>query len=393
MCYICISRSLKLTMCVTQISDELRPYFDSEIPQAVERMLADPMMDPMITFGFGQNMISDIRLKLSGVRSADQFQRVFVQPMLENIIARTSSGFSNNGADGIPAQCGHLFISNHRDIVLDGALLQLLLLHAGRPTSEITFGSNLISSQFVEDFGRSNKMYKILRDGTGRDLVRNSILLSEHIHQVVARKDSIWISQRDGRTKNGHDKTDQGLIKMLTLGNRNNPVQAIAELNIIPFAVSYEYESCDAMKAREIYMRRRGAYVKAPGEDMRSIMQGITQFKGAIHIQLCEPLSAAELAALDSSEGNDMVRGVASMIDNRIYRAYRLFATNYIAYDIKNTSNTYADFYDSDSRDRFDAYLHRQAESVTDADTDEIYDILLDIYANPVINKTLADMQ
>ena len=379
-------------MSVTQPSDDLRPYLDSEIPQAVKRMLTDPLMDPMITFGFGPHDIPAIRAELGTVSSAEQFQRVFVQPMLENIIARTSSGFSSNGVDCISARCGHLFISNHRDIVLDGALLQLLLLHSGRPTSEITFGSNLISSQFVEDFGRSNKMYKILRDGTGRDLVRNSKILSGHIHQVVADGHSIWISQRDGRTKNGHDKTDQGLIKMLTLGNRNNPVKAIAALNIIPFAVSYEYESCDSMKAREIYMRRRGAYVKAPGEDMRSIMQGITQFKGGIHIQMCEPLSAEEFSALDSAEGNDMVRAVASIIDNRIYRAYRLFPTNYIAYDIKNGNGTYSHLYDSDARREFDKYLHRQSESVTDADTDEIYDILLDIYANPVIDKILADM-
>ena len=261
-------------MNASRISDDLRPYFDYEIPQAVKRMLANPIMNQMITFGFGADCVADIRTALMGVRSADDFQHVFVKPMLENIIARTSSGFTTDGLQYISPLCGHLFISNHRDIVLDGALLQLLLLCAGMPTSEITFGSNLISSPFVEDFGRSNKMYKILREGSGRDLVRNSMLLSQHIHNVVDAGGSIWISQRDGRTKNGHDKTDQGLIKMLTLDGRKNPLQAISKLNIIPFAVSYEYESCDALKAREIYMRRRGAYVKAPGEDMRSILQG-----------------------------------------------------------------------------------------------------------------------
>ena len=379
-------------MNASRISDDLRPYFDYEIPQAVKRMLANPIMNQMITFGFGADCVADIRTALMGVRSADDFQHVFVKPMLENIIARTSSGFTTDGLQYISPLCGHLFISNHRDIVLDGALLQLLLLCAGMPTSEITFGSNLISSPFVEDFGRSNKMYKILREGSGRDLVRNSMLLSQHIHNVVDAGGSIWISQRDGRTKNGHDKTDQGLIKMLTLDGRKNPLQAISKLNIIPFAVSYEYESCDALKAREIYMRRRGAYVKAPGEDMRSILQGITQYKGGINIQICQPLSIRELQAMASVEGNDMVRGVASIIDNRIYQAYRLFPTNYMAYDIKNGSNTYSAFYDASGRAKFDEYLHRQAASVADAEQTEIYDILLDIYANPVVNKTLANM-
>ena len=322
------------------------------------------------------------------VRSADGFQQAFVQPMLENIIRKSSTGFTFGGEEHIARGEGHLFVSDHRDIVLDGALLQLVLLYAGLPTSEITFGSNLISSGFVEDFGRSNKMYKIIRGGSGRDLVRNSHILSDHIHEVVGSGKSIWISQRDGRTKDGDDKTDQGLVKMLTMGGAGSPADALTGLNIVPFAVSYEYESCDSLKARELYIKRRGTYEKVPGEDLRSIVTGVKQPKGAIHIQICPPLRPDEIEGLAAGEsGNDMIRGVASLIDRRIYAAYRLFPTNYMAYDMRSGVNAYeGEQYGPQQREEFVAYLKGRVAGL-DGDADELFDIMVDIYANPVKNK------
>lgn len=367
--------------------DDLRPYADAEIPAAMKRMAADPTLTDMVKFAFPNVEVGEIREKLLEVKNADEFQKVFVQPMLENIVHKSSTNFTVAGAENISPSEGHLFVSDHRDIVLDGALLQLVLVYAGLPTCEITFGSNLISSPFVEDFGRSNKMYKIIRGGAGRDLVRNSRILSEHIHDVVGDGRSIWISQRDGRTKDGNDKTDQGLIKMLTLCGGDDPIEALIKLHIVPFAISYEYESCDAMKAREIYMKRRGSYTKAPGEDMRSIINGVKQEKGAIHIQICPAIEAEEIRAFAGKEGNDMLRGVASLIDKRIYEAYKLFPTNYIAYDVKNGVNAYEnEKYTADQRAAFTAYLKGRVNDI-EGKADELYDIMLDIYANPVMNK------
>ncbi len=368
--------------------DSLRPYTDAEIPAAMRRMAADPTLDEVVAFAFPGVDPGAVREKLLQVRSADGFQQAFVQPMLENIIRSSSSGFTFGGERNIGRGEGHLFISDHRDIVLDGALLQLVLIYSGLPTSEITFGSNLVSSGFVEDFGRSNKMYKIIRGGSGRDLVRNSHILSDHIHEVVGEGRSIWISQRDGRTKDGDDRTDQGLVKMLTLGGEGSPAEALDRLHIVPFAVSYEYESCDALKAREIYVRRRGAYEKAPGEDLRSIITGVKQPKGAIHIEVCPPLRSEELTELAAGEGgNDMIRGVAALIDRRIYEAYRLFPTNYIAYDIRSGSDAYRGReYGARQREEFVAYLKGSVAAVA-GDPDELFDIMVDIYANPVKNK------
>lgn len=374
-------------MDTTENIDDLRPYTDAEIPAAMQRMASDPTLSDMVKFAFPGVEVEEIREKLLGVKSADEFQRVFVQPMLENIVRKSSTGFTASGGDNIVTGEGHLFVSDHRDIVLDGALLQLVLIYSGFPTCEITFGSNLISSPFVEDFGRSNKMYKIIRGGAGRDLVRNSRILSEHIHKVVGEGHSIWISQRDGRTKDGNDKTDQGLIKMLTLAGGDDPIEALIKLHITPFAISYEYESCDVAKAREIYMRRRGSYTKAPGEDLRSIISGVKQEKGAIHIQVCPALEPSEIRAFAGNEGNEMLRGVASLIDQRIYEAYKLFPTNYIAYDVKNGVNAYEnDKYTSAQRTAFTRYLKERVADIEGA-KDELYDIMLDIYANPVMNK------
>lgn len=375
---------------MTDNPDNLRPYKDAEIPAAMERMAVDPSLADMVRFAFPGVQLETVREKLLGVQSSDEFQEVFVRPMLENIVKASSTGFTAAGEGNITRGEGHLFVSDHRDIVLDGALIQLVLVYSGLSTSEITFGSNLISSGFVEDFGRSNKMYKILRGGAGRDLVRNSRILSEHIHKVVGEGRSIWISQRDGRTKDGDDKTDQGLIKMLAMGG-DDPAEALVSLNIVPYAISYEYEPCDALKAREIYIRRRGPYTKAPGEDLRSIIMGVKQYKGGIHIEVCPPVRPGEIRNLAAGgEGNDMFRGVASVIDRRIYEGYRLFPTNYIAYDIKEGVNAYEnDMYTAGQRADFVEYLKKRVADV-EGDNDELFDIMLDIYGNPVKNKLSA---
>lgn len=375
-------------MDTVELRTDLLPYTDAEVPAAMKRLVADPLLKDMAGFAFPEIPLAEIKERLLRVTSADEFQAVFVRPMLGRILDKSSSSFTMGGLEHIEVEKGHLFMSDHRDIVLDGSLLQVALLDCGLPTSEITFGSNLICAPFVEDFGKCNKMYKILRGGSARDLVRNSHILSEHIREVVRDGRCIWISQRDGRTKDGNDHTDQGLIKMLTLSGGEDVAAALGELHIVPFAISYEYESCDALKARELYMRRRGDYKKAPGEDLRSIITGVKQFKGAIHLQVCPPLREEEIRQLSAGdEGNELLRGVAGLIDRRIYEAYRLFATNYIAYDRKFGQARYAGTqYTQEQYEAFGDYLERATEGF-DGDRAELLDILLDIYATPVVNK------
>lgn len=378
------------------IRDDLRPFYDSEIPAAMKRLAASPTLSEVVNYAFPGADIEDVRQRLLKIETSHQFQMMFVKQLLENIVRGTMKAFTTGGLEKLDLSRGHLYISNHRDIVLDGALLQLLLLQGGLPTSEITFGSNLVSSGFVEDFGRSNKMYKILRGGSARDLVRNSHILSKHLHNVVGQGDGIWISQRDGRTKDGNDRTDQGILKMFSMEGGENPADALKELNIQPVAISYEYESCDALKARELYISRREPYVKAPGEDMKSILTGVKQYKGEVHMEVCPALRPEEIEALDGDNTNEMLRNVAALIDARITEAYKLYNTNLIAYDIREGSAAFAERYTESEKSEFMEYIGRKLTEVNPdeaMDPEELAEIMLDIYANPVRNKLEAGLE
>ncbi len=366
--------------------DDLCPFCDSEIPAAMKRIAAHRSLEDMVRYAFPGTDIEEIRRQLLAITTADEFQHLFVKKQLYSIIKSSMSAFTTGGTENLHNGGGHLFITNHRDIVLDGALLQLMLIEEKLPTSEISFGSNLVSSDFVEDFGKCNKMYKILRGGSARDLVRNSRTLSQHLRDVVGEGRSIWISQRDGRTKDGDDRTDQGLLKMFTMTGGDDIYASLKGLNILPAAISYEYESCDALKAKEIYFSRRGPYIKSPGEDMHSIITGVKQYKGEVHLEACKPITADEIDALTGDNNNDILRRMAALIDSRIIGAYKLYNTNYMAYDLKGGTDTFADRYSREEREEFTDYLRTQAAK-TDGDMDELTDILLDIYANPVKNK------
>lgn len=372
---------------IKDIYEDLRPYRNDEIPGAMRRLADYGMLKDICDYTFPEIPLDEIRQAILSSRTSDEFQVAFGLPLLKRIIDTTMSAFTYGGVDNIDRSKGHLYMSNHRDIVLDGALLQYVLYDNGVTTTEITFGSNLISPGFIEDFGRSNKMFKIVRGGSTRDLVQNSQILSAHLHEVVNEGKSIWISQRDGRTKDGNDRTDQGLVKMLTMdGTDSTHFEAIADLNIIPFAISYEYESCDALKAREIYISRRGDYAKQPGEDLKSILTGVQQYKGEVHLELCEPITGDEISGLEGENNNETLRNMAALIDRRIISAYKLYGTNYMAYDIRKGTSEYLGKYSAEQRDEFTAYLKKQASAI-DGDQDEIFDILLDIYATPVVNK------
>lgn len=369
------------------IYEDQRPYCDSEIEGAMKRIAGYRELGDICAYSLPDTPLEEIREAVVACRTADDFQAALGFPLLTQIIRTSMSAFTFGGTEYLKPEEGYLYISNHRDIVLDGALLQYVMYSIGLPTTEITFGSNLVSPGFVEDFGRSNKMFKIVRGGSARDLVQNSQLLSAHLHEVVDSGKSIWISQRDGRTKDGNDRTDQGLVKMFTMDGRGRSVtESLAALHIVPFAISYEYESCDALKAREIYLSRRGKYEKAPGEDMKSILTGIQQWKGEVHLEICEPIRSGDIDSLDGENTNEVLRSMASILDERIISGYKLYATNYIAYDMREGSSRFGGRYTAQERDEFSQYIERQASGI-DGERQELLKILLDIYANPVVNK------
>ena len=294
-----------------------------------------------------------------------------------------------SGLEQLSPDKHYLFVSNHRDIMLDASLLQYWLVKNGFETTEITFGENLMRHPVVIDVGRSNKMFKVARPGGDiKEFYRQSLHLSEYIRYTIREKgESVWIAQRNGRTKNGIDRTDQGIIKMFCMSEDKDRVKALAELNIVPVAISYEWESCDVLKALELYESQYTKYTKKPGEDLNSIMTGIVQWKGRVHMALCEPIHAEELAAMEGLTNNEYHKAVAGLIDQRINGAYRLWPNNYVAHDILYGNERYRAIYTNEEREAFRHHLAKLDRYAETCDIERLQEIFLGIYANPVDNR------
>ena len=365
--------------------DDIRPYRDDEIPAAMQRIVNDPYFPAVAGYVYPDNTVEEVKGILLGCRNIYEFQTTVMKQVNEQVIQRTTDGLTFGGVERLDPSKWYLFISNHRDIVLDSCLLMYILHTNGHKIGEITFGSNLMKGQMVIDIGKSNKMFKVERGGNPRQMYLNSVHLSDYIRYAITdKKESVWIAQRNGRTKDGIDRTDQGLIKMLSMSGGRDRVQSLADLNIAPVSVSYEWESCDILKALELYASRDGKpYVKKPGEDLNSILTGITQPKGRVHIELCEPISIDDLNAIPSDYVDAQFRhSVAELMDKRICGGYRLFPNAYIAHDIRSGSNRYADHY---TPEQYKAFCARLAELDKFGNDPVLKDIFLGIYANPIV--------
>ena len=306
----------------------------------------------------------------------------------QRIIAQSITEFSCSGIERLRPDENYLYVSNHRDIMLDSSLLQYYLVTQGFDTTEITFGANLMMNQLLIDIGKSNKMFRVERPGGSiKEFYQASMHLSEYIrHTITEKHQSVWIAQRNGRTKDGVDATDQGIIKMFCMSEPKDKIKALGDLHIVPVSVSYEWETCDILKALELYQGQFAKYTKKPGEDLNSILTGILQHKGRVHFELCEPITAEELALYDDLTSNEYHKAVAQLIDSRIRPAYRLYPNNYIAHDIRYGSTRFSGFYTQEERDAFVSRLNKLDRYDT-CDLDQLRDIFLGIYANPVENR------
>lgn len=367
--------------------DDIRPYRDSEIPAAMKRIAESSSFPILASFVYPGRPLEEVRQMLLGFKSISDFQLEVMRCVNEQVIARSVTEFTYSGIDNISPNRRYLFVSNHRDIMLDSSLLQYVLFKNGQETSEITFGSNLMSSPLVIDIGKSNKMFRVERGGNMKDFYKSSMHLSEYIRHAITKKgESVWIAQRNGRTKDGNDATDQGIIKMFCMSKPDDKIGALAELNIVPVSVSYEWEPCDILKTLELYESKYIRYIKKPGEDLNSILTGITAQKGRVHFEICKPVSADLLQSLGNGvTGSEYNRRVAGYIDSEILSHYKLYPNNYIAHDIRYGCSEYADRYTADERNLFVSRLDRLAD-YSDCDTDMLYDIYLGIYSNPIDN-------
>ena len=367
--------------------DDIRPYYEEEIPAAMKRIAASRFFPLLSDYVFPDWCIDDVRKMVGGLTTTSDFQRQVMYFANRQIIARTTTEFIDAGLDRInPDKC-YLFVSNHRDIMLDASLLQNVLVDHGHDTAQITFGANLMHGGTVIDIGRSNKMFRVERGGNMKDFYKSSLRLSNYIRFILLEdKESVWIAQRNGRTKDGIDKTDQGIIKMFCMSRPDDKIAAISELNIVPVSVSYEWEPCDMLKSLELYESQFSKYTKKPGEDLNSILTGITQHKGRVYFEICNPLTVEELQPLSGLTNNDYHKAVARVIDKRIIDAYKLYPNNYIAYDLRFSTDKYANKYSAAEKDNFKAHM-KQLMRFDTCNMNQLIDIFLGIYSNPVISK------
>ena len=367
--------------------DDIRPYRDEEIPAAMQRIASNNSFPLVSKFVFPELTVEQAADKIRNIKTIYDFQHDVMIPMNEQVLEGTITEFSLGGIEKLDTSKRYLYVSNHRDIVLDSCILMYALYRdGGHDTGEITFGSNLMQGELVVDIGKSNKMFRVDRGRNPRELYSTSVHLSEYIRYAITEKhQSVWIAQRNGRTKDGIDRTDQGVIKMFGMSGPKDRVDALDELNIVPVSVSYEWESCDILKALELFESRNGEpYIKKPGEDLNSILTGIMQNKGRVHFQICDPLRREELEALSDVPNVQFHREVAQILDKRICSNYRLFPNAYIAHDLRYGNSKYADRYTKDQYDAFTAHMAELDKYSTDP---VLADIFLGIYANPIDNQ------
>lgn len=367
--------------------DDMRPYIDREIPAAMARIAGSDVFPIIAHYLYPEVPLEDVRERMLGYETVRDFQFDAMKRVNERVIELSVSEFSWNGTQRLAPGLSYLYVSNHRDIMLDACLLQYALYRDGFDSTEITFGANLMTNPVVVDIGRSNKMFRVERPGGGmREFYVKSRHLSDYIRYVLKeRNQSVWIAQRNGRAKDGNDFTEPGVVKMLGMSSDKGDVLG---LHIVPMAISYEWEPCDILKAVELYISSQATYVKQPGEDLNSILTGIMQPKGRVHIELGEPLMPYELGGNALSSGSEYVKAVTALIDYRIHTNYRLYPNNYIAYDLRNGCSRFADKYDKTMLEAFKDHMEGAIAKTEDRYNDErLRDIFLGIYSNPVKNK------
>ena len=373
----------------------ISPYTDAEAAEALSILAEYPQLTKFSQQFFPNEEPDFMKKVFKSIKTIDDFQVLVIQKIVRWIIENTARNFSYDGINNIDPSKKFLALSNHRDIILDPAITQIILHANGLPMTEIAVGDNLISNKAIEHLLRSNRMIKVIRGVSARELYLSSQLLSKYIRlNITEQRSSIWLAQRQGRTKNGYDITEQGLLKMLDMSGKADFQTNFEELNITPMSISYEYEPCDILKARELVISRKRKYVKAEGEDYNSIMTGIMQPKGNIHMNIGKPLTSDEIAAAALCYKNDRYQLIRHAVDVRVIEGYQLWKNNYIAYDIANQGFRYSHLYDQADVEAFVDYMQHKLDTVEpEINREDLRRIFLDIYANPVFTKELLEKE
>jgi len=368
--------------------EDIRPYHDREVAEITARLANNPGFIEVVQYVFPDRTEADIRAQLAIINTVDEFQKKIAHPAIRTLADNTSASLEVSGLENITKGESYLFISNHRDIILDSALLNVLLLESGHQTTQTAIGNNLLSSDLITDLTKLNKNFVVKRNTGARELYENSLRLSSYIrHHITEGLSSIWIAQREGRTKDGLDKTQPGLLKMLSIGCEEPLRNCFRDLKVTPVAISYENDPCDVLKIPELKaVSRDEKYEKKPGEDFLSIITGLKGFKGRIHVSIGKTIDKELNVLADFPNMNDKLRELGDIIDRQIFEIYKLWPTNLMAHDLLHGEDVHKSEYTENDRD---AFVKKAKERLADAglDTEEDYRWLLKMYANPVKNN------
>ncbi|MDX1905389.1 MAG: 1-acyl-sn-glycerol-3-phosphate acyltransferase [Bacteroidia bacterium] len=360
--------------------DEIRAYYDTEVPEVMLRITQKPSFQALMPHLLPDIPLPEVEAGFRSVTSTWDFQRKYIHKAIRSIISDSTAGLSCEGLEYVTPETPRLFLSNHRDIILDSAFLNVLLFEHQVPTSHIAIGDNLLVSPIVSDLMRLNKSFIVHREAPRHLMLAYSERLGRYIRHIITEvKESVWLAHRNGRSKEGIDQTHTGLLKMLTLGGPDSLADNFNQLSICPMAISYEYEPCDWLKAEEkVYHYKNIPYLK---DDKMAMVRGIRDPKGRVHLAIGAPLHLREEDVTCHPTRNDFLRWLAAELDMRIWQYYRKWPTHYIAHDLLHHTQAYAEQYTPDEKNAFEAHLEMRVTSCPDH-RDEIRTQILKLYAN-----------
>jgi 1-acyl-sn-glycerol-3-phosphate acyltransferase len=369
--------------------DDIRPFDDSEVNHYLRLLIDDEGFQHILRLLFeGEDQIEHVKQALANIHTIKDLQHKFVCQLVEDFILKKSTdGLTASGLENLDKNTSYLFISNHRDIVLDSAIINYLIVNEGMNTTEIAIGDNLLIGKWIEYAVKLNRSFLVRRNLPAREMLMASKKLSEYIRRrITTGNTSVWIAQREGRTKDGNDKTQQALLKMLNLSNIKEFGEGFRELRIVPISISYEIEPCGFSKVDELYKKQTEGFEKTSEDDLRSMGQGLVRPKGRVHFAFGDPISS-QLALISSEETtSSQIEKLADHIDQQIYSNFKLWPNNYIAEDILNKTSLNTFYYTPEQYKKFILMLD-EAFTIISGDADVIRTMFLQMYVNPLINK------
>lgn len=379
---------------MTNEFDEIRPYHDEELPQIYEELIADPAFREAVSVVMPGVPMEALAQKMRACKTKLEFQKTFCYGLLHKLMEEATKGVTLDHTALPDKQRAYTYLSNHRDIILDSGFLSVLLVDQGMSTVEIAIGDNLLIYPWIKKFVRINKSFIVQRALTMRQMLESSARMSRYMHYTITEKhQSIWMAQREGRAKDSNDRTQDSVLKMLAMGGEGHIIERLMEMNIAPLAISYEYDPCDFLKAKEFQQKRDiPGFKKSTADDLLNMKTGLFGFKGRVHFQAA-PCINGELAQMDRSlPKQELFARISALIDRRIHASYRLYPCNYAALDLLTGSNGHASRYTAEEKQQFSAYIESRLALIDLPQKDDAFlrEKLLQMYANPAKNHLTA---